>query len=142
MTKTFSEALFELSVPFERKQVKFRDAGHGKRVAYADVRTYINRLDEVFGGLWQDTITIAENGVAICSIGLKAGEEWIWRSDGAGQTNIEGEKGGISDAFKRACVKWGLGRYLYYLPDNAEQNFPEWATPSGYRQAKGMNEDD
>jgi hypothetical protein len=28
---------------------------------------------------------------------------------------VEADKGGISDAFKRAAVKWGIGRYLYDL---------------------------
>src|SRR5690606_17516766 len=32
---------------------------------------------------------------------------------GAGNTDVEADKGGISDAFKRAAVKWGVGRYLY-----------------------------
>ena len=42
--------------------------------------------------------------------------EWIWRSDGAGDTQIESDKGAISDSFKRASVLWGLGRGLYDLP--------------------------
>jgi len=41
--------------------------------------------------------------------------EWIWKADGAGDTDVEAEKGAISDAFKRAAVKWGVGRYLYDL---------------------------
>ena len=39
--------------------------------------------------------------------------EWIWKSDGAGETSIEGEKGGFSDAFKRAGVHFGYARELY-----------------------------
>jgi hypothetical protein len=40
---------------------------------------------------------------------------WVRKSDGAGETQVEGEKGAISDALKRAAVKWGIGRYLYDL---------------------------
>jgi hypothetical protein len=35
--------------------------------------------------------------------------------NGAGDSDVEAEKGAISDAFKRAAVKWGIGRYLYDL---------------------------
>tara|TARA_R110000851_G_scaffold284617_1_gene438177 strand:- start:1290 stop:1529 length:240 start_codon:yes stop_codon:yes gene_type:complete len=44
--------------------------------------------------------------------------EWVWKSDGAGETSIEGEKGGFSDAFKRAAVHFGYARELY--PDALE----------------------
>lgn len=37
----------------------------------------------------------------------------VTKSDGAGDTQVEGDKGAISDAFKRAAVKFGVGRYLY-----------------------------
>ena len=43
-------------------------------------------------------------------------DEWVWKSNGAGQSDIEAEKGQFSDAFKRAAVLWGIGRYLYALP--------------------------
>jgi hypothetical protein len=42
--------------------------------------------------------------------------EWIWKYDGADDTEFQATKGGLSDAFKRAAVKWGVGRYLYHLP--------------------------
>ena len=48
---------------------------------------------------------------------------------GAGQTNIEGEKGSFTDSFKRACSAWGIGRYLYSIKD---RDLPEWATPEGF----------
>ncbi|MCP5002531.1 MAG: hypothetical protein GY941_01065, partial [Planctomycetes bacterium] len=51
----------------------------------------------------------------ICYISIKIGDEWVTKSDGAGDTKVEAEKGSISDAFKRAAVKWGIGRYLYSL---------------------------
>ncbi len=30
---------------------------------------------------------------------------------------MEAEKGAFSDAFKRAAVLWGIGQYLYELPN-------------------------
>ena len=41
--------------------------------------------------------------------------EWITKTGAAGATQVEGEKGGSSDAFKRAAVLFGVGRYLYDL---------------------------
>ncbi len=38
------------------------------------------------------------------------------KSDGAGSTDIEPIKGGLSNAFKRAASIWNIGRYLYELP--------------------------
>jgi len=35
----------------------------------------------------------------------------------AENTQIEAVKGGVSDAFKRACVKWGMARNLYAIGD-------------------------
>jgi hypothetical protein len=49
----------------------------------------------------------------VCNIGIRMAGDWIWRGDGAGPTDMEAEKGTLSDAFKRAGVRWGIGRYLY-----------------------------
>lgn len=39
----------------------------------------------------------------------------VTKTDGAGDTDVEAEKGSLSDSFKRAAVNWGIGRYLYGL---------------------------
>jgi hypothetical protein len=58
---------------------------------------------------------------------------WISRCDGADDTNIEGAKGGLSDAFKRAAVKFGIGRYLYHPQAfNNNREPASWATPEGF----------
>ena len=111
--------------PFDPKEVKWRVGStnaakdRGLALAYIDARNVMDRLDEVVGPYgWQNKITILEDdNRVLCSIGIKftADNEWIWKTDGAGATDIEGEKGGISDAFKRAAVHWGIGRYLYAL---------------------------
>ena len=56
------------------------------------------------------------------------------KSDGAGETDYEGEKGSYSDSFKRACVKWGVGRYLYDLDSPwvaVEQRGRTYVIPDG-----------
>ena len=42
--------------------------------------------------------------------------EWISKQDVGVESNTEKEKGQASDAFKRACVNWGIGRELYTAP--------------------------
>ncbi len=89
-------------------------------LAYIDARDVMRRLDEVCGpDGWQDEYTETPKGRVICQIGICVNTEldkWVWKSDGAGDTDVEGDKGAISDAFKRAAVKWGIGRYLYDMP--------------------------
>jgi len=88
-------------------------------VPYADARDYENRLDEILTPSgWQDAYYQVK-GTLFCKIGIKVGDEWIWKS-GAGvekkSYNNDMEiklKGEASDAFKLAGVKWGIFRDLY-----------------------------
>jgi hypothetical protein len=89
-------------------------------LAYMDARDVFNRLDQVCGpDGWQSQVMLGPEGRATAGIGVRierddeVGFEWLWRWDGAGATAVEGEKGGISDAIKRAAVQFGIGRYLY-----------------------------
>lgn len=91
-------------------------ATKGMALAFIDARDVMDRLDDVCGpGGWQCRYPHA-NGKTVCEIGIKADGEWVWKADGAGDTDVEKEKGALSDAFKRAAVRWGIGRYLYHLP--------------------------
>lgn len=85
-------------------------------VAYIDSRDVQNLLDEVLGESgWQDDYKEID-GKIYAGIGIKAGDEWIWKWDCGVESNQDKEKGQASDAFKRAAVKWGIGRFLYKLP--------------------------
>ena len=118
------EQLRDLHRPFPAGHIHWRAQtvvdGGGKGVralalAYLDSRDVQDRLDSVLGPEnWQSKHYDA-NGKMACSIGVKIGDEWIWKSDGAGDTDVEKEKGAFSDALKRAAVHWGIGRYLYDL---------------------------
>lgn len=117
----------------------------GIALAYIDARDVMKRLDDVFGMDWQCRYSHAENKT-ICEIGVLIDNQWIWRAGGAGDTDVEAEKGAISDAFKRAAVLFGIGRYLYSLPNtwvpikaqgksyvlDGTPNLPAWATPEGF----------
>jgi hypothetical protein len=84
-------------------------------VAYIDSRDVQDRLDEVLGpGSWQSDYKEVK-GVVYGGIGIKINEDWIWKWDCGTESNVEKEKGEASDAFKRAAVKWGIGRFLYDL---------------------------
>lgn len=110
-----------LAAPFPLGKVKWRphalsrDGTKALALAYIDAREVMNRLDQVVGpGNWKDDLRVAGPRV-ICWIFIRVDGEWIGKSDGAGDSDVEPEKGGLSDAFKRAAVKWGVGRYLYAL---------------------------
>lgn len=114
--------LADLLKPFDPKEVQWRaqtvtkDGTKALALAYIDARAVMERLDAVcFPQNWQCRYLFNDKKT-ICEIGIKWGDEWIWKADGAGDSDVEAEKGALSDAFKRAAVKWGIGRYLYDLP--------------------------
>ena len=91
-------------------------ATKGVALAYIDARTVMDRLDSVCGmDGWQCNYTAGVNGSIVCNIGVRMAGNWVWKADGAGATDMEAEKGALSDAFKRAAVRFGIGRYLYEL---------------------------
>lgn len=116
----------------------------GQLLAYIDARDVMERLDRACGfSNWQSRYTIADSGLLICEIGIRVDGEWLWRANGAGDTQVEAEKGKCSDAFKRAAVLWGVGRYLYTLdsPWVELDQYGKWSgmpklppehTPAGY----------
>ena len=122
----------DLAKPFPPELVSWRvgstkaDKTAGLALAYIDARDVMERLDTVCGPPnWQNKYSHA-NGKTVCDIGIRfvrvkdgttlAEEaEWIWKADGAGDSDVEAEKGALSDAFKRAAVRWGVGRYLYEI---------------------------
>ena len=142
----------QLAAPFPVSRIHWRvgartkDKSKGIALAYIDARDVMKRLDDVVGGLnWQNRYTHVTDKGVVCEIGIRVGEEWLWRANGAGDTQVEAEKGAMADAFKRAAVLWGIGRYLYALPNTwceleggqrikAPPALPTWATPEGYQQ--------
>lgn len=112
----------QLSAPFPpdaihwRAQTVTKDGGKALALAYIDARDVMDRLDSVCGPAnWRDSYVETPKGRTLCTLEIRVDGEWIAKSDGAGDTDVEGEKGSISDALKRAAVKWGIGRYLYDL---------------------------
>lgn len=83
---------------------------------YKDARCDMNILDEAVGPLgWQKEF-YEHKGTLFCRVGIRNAEEWVWKTDAGAPSNMEAAKGEASDAFKRACVNWGIGRELYTAP--------------------------
>lgn len=140
----------KLECPFPPAAVSWRigrkskDGKTAMLLAYIDARDVMERLDKACGfANWQCRYNLADNGLLICEVGVRVDGEWVWRANGAGDTQVEAEKGKCSDAFKRAAVVWGIGRYLYGLPSpkvaidqygkwGKDPELPAWATPKGY----------
>lgn len=86
---------------------------------YIDARAVMRLLDETVGAYnWTDEYR-EMHGSVFCKISIRDPEtgEWISKEDVGSESNVEKEKGQVSDAFKRASVKWGIGRELYTAPD-------------------------
>lgn len=89
---------------------------------YKDARADMIILDEAVGPEnWQRQHEVI-GGNLYCNVGIyvdRRGEgygDWVWKQDVGTESNTEKEKGQASDAFKRACTNWGIGRELYTGP--------------------------
>jgi len=146
--------LNKLNAPFPVDKIHWRVGVTNKKkvnpptkgiaLAYIDARDVMERLDEVVGiGNWQARYTHVGSHGVVCEIGIRTypqgklleydptqpipqiPNEWVWKANGAGDTAVEATKGAMSDAFKRAGVLWGIGRYLYDV-ENTWVNIDQW----------------
>jgi hypothetical protein len=174
------EEPFDLDVISWKPQVtSYKDPENpvAKGAAYADQRAYTDRLNELFGpngwtrdyavhvatGVTREITTGKGNSretkqlpgqakvfvvatVTIHSIGRHEGTGESWVDDDNAFTIAEAQ------AFKRACVCFGLGRYLYELPETdwlpidkyskqfkVNPQMPDWAIPNR-KLCKNCNE--
>lgn len=113
--------LQDLHKPFPANEIEWRvgstsnDKSKGLALAYLTARHIMERLDDVCGPAnWSDRYEF-HGTRTVCYLSIRIGDEWVTKADGAGDSDVEAEKGAISDALKRAAVKWGIGRYLYSM---------------------------
>lgn len=104
-------------VPYKwRVQSASKSSAKAQCVAYIDARQVMALLDEVVGPEnWMDDYRQID-GKLFAGIGIKVGDHWVWKWDTGTESDIEADKGVVSDSFKRAGVKWGIGRFLYDFP--------------------------
>lgn len=132
MTTEENSLLDRLAAPFAFADLKFfpvattQDGKKGKVGTYADVRTYMDRLDEVMGlGGWSTAYRCVDpaDKTVECILSLRVDGEWVARADvgypndarDTDNASKEAWKAAYSDALKRAAVQWGVGRFLYTI---------------------------
>jgi len=139
--KTNEEYLKELNVNLSKEiPHKWRVQSFSKKKPVATVVAFINSRDvsdvlnehAIYG--WSDEYyEVAGN--TYCKVGIVMPDgSMLWKSDCGVESNTDKEKGQASDAFKRACVKWGIGRFLYnlgmeYVPASEVKRDNNWPYP-------------
>jgi hypothetical protein len=162
-----AEVLGQLAVPFNPELINWKvtatnkgrnNTKQGLLVPYADPRAYTDRLNAVvtaagwtreyevhvvdgFSRSQRESTQAVESAkvlvvcrVTIDGVGSHSGTGEAWADDENAMTSAEAQ------AFKRACVCFGLGRYLYDVPsvwvdlderDRLTQrpHLPPWAVP-------------
>jgi hypothetical protein len=158
----FSQILDALQDPFPSHEVEFKPGATNREktkalaLAYVDSRPYIQRLNLVCPD-WQDEYQITllpDRVVVLCRLMIagvtRTGDGECLLSSGEEGERVEPNAvtTASAQAFKRACVKFGLGAYLYALPqvwcdyDHAKRKIvnppklPEWALSPAERLEK------
>ena len=128
--------LGKLNIPTPKDEIKYRPGGtfdmknknnevvrHCRMLAYVDARYVQDKLDEIVGTAnWSNKFHRDEKGILFCTITItferKDGVvDTISKTDIGTESNVEQQKGEVSDSFKRCAVHYGLARDLYSLPD-------------------------
>ena len=158
-----AQVIADLEVPFDPSVIEWRvtntvkNKARGQVIPYADQRAYTDRLNALFTpsgwtrkyavntnanfqrGTDQKTVAkvIVTCELTIFGLGSHSATGEEWADDENAATAAEAQ------AFKRAAVCFGLGRYLYYFTgtwvDLDERKRPKtipqlhgWATPAGW----------
>lgn len=148
--------LSDLIKPFPAADIEWRagatnqDKTRALAMAYLTSRAVMNRLDDVVGPEnWRDEYSAGPQGGIMCGISIYTENGWVTKYDVGENSDFEPVKGGFADAFKRAAVKWGIGRYLYNLDAvwhecevrgksvvlKGAPPLPKWALPAAVQQA-------
>jgi len=162
MSQNISQILEALQEPFPSDEVEFKPGATNREktkalaLAYVDSRPYIQRLNQVSPD-WQDeyqVTTLGDRVVVVCRPTVAGitrtgdGECLLSGGDEGERVEPNAVTTASAQAFKRACVKFGLGAYLYALPQvwcdyDAQKRkivnppeLPDWALPAAERKAK------
>ncbi len=168
-----TDALFaQLAEPFDSSEIKWRvthttqDGSRGAVIAFADPRAYTDRLNQLFTPSgWTrnyDVTTVSavtrqkrdkiiQTGkvlvtctLTIARLGTHTGSGEQWADEQNAMTAAEAQ------AFKRSASCFGLGRYLYNLPETwvslddhgrpiKPPSLPGWALPKANRTTGKTN---
>ena len=142
--------LAQLSEPFDPKYLTWKpgattkDGNKCMAMAYADLRAYMERLDNVCGLDWSCRYVPWIGNKIICELTING----VTRSS-TGDADPQDEKNELdayvaeAQAFKRAAVMFGLGRSLYSLPSAWVEYDPQRKkiTDNGKRELQQRYED-
>lgn len=108
--------------PLEADEIEVRVAQAKENGAslllYKDARCDMRMLDDAVGAEnWECDYQEIHNAL-YCTVRIFDSDRgaWVSKQDCGVPSNMEGTKGESSDAFKRACFRWGIGRELYTAP--------------------------
>ncbi len=138
----FPELFSAMGASFEQHEVRVRSQA-GRQLSYITARTAMNRLDSVLGPEnWWDEYVPGETSV-VCKLTVRLPDgATLTKSDAGGYAGMadqgDDDKSGFSDAFKRAAVKFGVGRYLYRdgVPSFVRDQDPTTASPASAPSAE------
>lgn len=164
-TIDWTELTRALAEPFDESQIKYRagaisrDKTKALALAYADCRTYEDRLNALLPGAWDVHFEAWGDNRIICRLSIHG---VVRSSTGEASDSPNDVKGTAAEAqsFRRACSKFGLGRFLYAreprwmpydaarkqlvledTPSKAERATPQTRSPKGIgpERAAGMH---
>ena len=115
-----SNSFEQLKAPFDVSDVEYRPGATTKDktraigLAYVDKRVYEERLDTCWGTDWHVEYRPLSDKAVICKLTILE----VIREDVGEYTadDVASYPTAVAQAFKRACSAFGLGRYLYALP--------------------------
>lgn len=92
--------------------------GKTRLLLYIDSRAVVTLLDETVGNMNWTTRFYSVNNYVICELGIWDEDRnmFISKADTGAESNIESQKGLISDAYKRCLARWGVTE-LYTTPE-------------------------
>lgn len=117
----FKDIMQQLAQPFPADIIDWKPSATTKDktkalgAAYVEVRYYIARLNEVVGEHWHDEYQFmsADGRLVACGLTINGVTRWDIGEQSANDENTA--TAAIAQAFKRACVKFGLGAHLYHM---------------------------
>lgn len=91
--------------------------GKATMLLYIDSRAVVSLLNETVGNMnWQSEFyQVGEQTIGKIGIYDEDRDIWVWKSDVGSESNVEAEKGKISDTYKRVLSRFGV-QELYSAP--------------------------
>lgn len=128
--------LTKLNAKFDESLIKERRGSYGKTLIYVETPEYIKRLNDIFEGEWDWSVTteVANDNFIVVKGHLRTGmitkeafgSAVIKKAKSTGQPINLGDdyKSAASDALKKACSLFGIGLHLWEDEDDSEPVAP------------------